>query len=237
MVYAFLPQPLLKLCPRPAPDIMIAISILGFLLVRSLDDKHNKLSNAKLRIKWAYVGALGHAAGHIILAVNKRRGLLPSGDVSAMDELLADDCNFLTYAKHLPGFLLFWIPLVKTYMYNVSLNNVACMAFVIMLGAMQLPLKFGFSYTLVVLFGGQSLDQLFLPRQQKETIEYMLWPLITMLPTLCLSVMESWFCTNGFAFAEHGHVVFDGYIASSYGMYYLVCWQLHKSNAASKKTV
>ena len=147
--------PLLTTHERSA-FLMVALSICGFILLHSLKDPQHKMQNAKERVKWALVGAIGHAAGHIILAVTKRHGLLPSGDVSAVDEFRADDCNFVTYAKHIPGYFLFWIPLVKTYMYNVSQNYVAGFAALIWIGGMQLPLKFGFSYTLIVLFAGQN---------------------------------------------------------------------------------
>ena len=91
--------PLLTTHERSA-FLMIALSVLGFCLIHILKDPQHKMQNAKERVKWALVGAIGHAAGHIILAVTKRHGLLPSGDVSAGDEFRADDCNFVTYAKH-----------------------------------------------------------------------------------------------------------------------------------------
>ena len=214
---------------------MISMSIVGFGLIFTFKDPSDKMQNAKERVTWALVGALGHAAGHIILAVTKRHGLLPSGEVSAMDEFLSEDRDWVTFAKHVPGYFLFWIPLVKTYMYNVSHNHVACFAFLVMLGAMQLPLKFGFSYTLIVLFAGQSLDQLFLPEQRKG-FEYMLWPMLTLLPNFVISTMESrWCSTNGSVFGKHGHLVFDGYMVLSYSMYYFVCWVWNNINVKFEK--
>ena len=203
--------------------LMIAMSIFGLGLIYALKDPLGKMKIAKERVAWAFVGAFGHAAGHFIIALMKRYGLLPNGEVSSMDEFLADDCNLVTYAKHLPAYFLFWIPLVKTYMYNVSNNHVAGFAFLAVLGAMQLPLKLGFSYGLIVLFAGQSLDQLFLPKQEKG-FEYMLWPMVTLLPNFYISVMESWFCTDSFIFRTHGHLIFDGYMAFSYSAYYVGCW-------------
>lgn len=202
---------------------LIAISILGFGIIRSLNDTSGKMRCAKKRVTWAFFGAIGHGFGHIILAITKRNGLLPSGEVSAMDEFLSPDSSFVTFAKHVPGYFIFQIPLVKSYMYNVSNHHVASFAFLMMIGAMQLPLKFGFSYTLIVLFAGQSLDQLFLPKTEKG-FEYMLWPMLTLLPNFCISVMESTLCTESLAFKTHGHLIFDGYMALSYIIYYLVCW-------------
>mmetsp|Transcript_19660 Transcript_19660/g.41006 ORF Transcript_19660/g.41006 Transcript_19660/m.41006 type:complete len:310 (-) Transcript_19660:117-1046(-) len=214
---------------------MILASLLGFLLLSSLPDTHDFMSNARERTQWALFGAIGHACGHIILAVTKRHGLLPSGDVSAVDEFLAEHRNWVTFAKHLPGYFLFWIPLIKTYMTNVSRANVMGFAFLVMVGAMQFPLKFGFSYTLIVLFAGQALDQLlFLRKEKKENLEFMVWPLVTLLPNFFISVMESMWCGAsgrredpfwlGDLFERHGHLVFDGYMAISYTIYYLICW-------------
>ena len=192
------------------------------------------MDDATERVKWALVGAIGHASGHFILAVTKRNGLLPSGEVSAMDEFLAEDCNWVTFAKHIPGYLFFWIPLVKTYMYNVSSNSVALFAFVVLLGGWQIPLKFGFSYTLIVLFAGQALDQLFLSRCRKG-FEYMLWPLLTLLPNFILSVLESQLCTGSEVFRTHGHLIFDEYMAASYSAYYLCCWSWNRGVTKSEK--
>lgn len=227
---------------------MILMSILGFLLLSILKDPRSTTANAKERVHWALIGALGHAAGHIILAITKRHGLLPdNGNVSAMDEFLSDNCTWITYAKHIPSYFLFYIPLVKTYMYNVSSTSrqghgtnftnggmflLASVSFLMMVGAMQFPLKFGFSYVLIVLFAGQSIDQLvFLPREDKDNalLEYMLWPMVTLLPNFWISVMESQWCTtSGSVFGKHGHLIFDGYMVISYIVYYIYCvgWEI-----------
>lgn len=140
------------------------------------------------------------------------------------------------FAKHVPGYFLFWMPLVKTYMYNVSNNHVATYAFLVMAGAMQLPLKFGFSYTLAVLFAGQSIDQLLVLRgSEKGGIDYALWPAATLLPNFCISVLESALCTKSEVFRALGHVIFDGYMASSYCLYYLGCWLWNKQGDAKAK--
>ena len=213
---------------------MIFMSTLGFGVVQLLNDSSGKMDNAKERVNWALVGALGHAMGHIILVTSKRYGLLPSGEVSALDEFLADDCTIGTYAKHIPGYILFWIPLVKTYMYNVSRNHVAVFAFLFLIGGFPIPLKYGFSYTLTVLFIGQSLDQLFLPKQRKG-FEYMLWPVVTLLPNFCLYVLESQLCTESALFKKHGHIIFDGYMGLSYSVYYLICWRWNSNKVKSEK--
>ncbi len=149
---------------------------------------------------------------------------------------MAEDRDWVTFAKHVPGYFLFWIPLIKTYMGNVSKASVMGFAFLVMVGAMQLPLKFGFSYSLVVLFAGQALDQLLcLRKEAKENLEFMVWPLVTLLPNFYISVMESMWCGAsgvgrgdsfwlGGLFERHGHLIFDGYMAISYSVYYLLCW-------------
>ena len=206
--------------------LMTILSILGLGIVHMLRDQlSTRGDDAADMVTWALLGALGHAAGHAILASSDRAGLLPlpSGDVSAMDEFLADDANWTTFVKHVPGYLFFWIPLVNTYMRNMSRNRVAGFAFIAMVGAMQIPLKLGFSYTLIVLFAGQSIDQLLLAEDRKG-FEYMLWPMVTLLPNFLISVMESTVCSGNSFFAKHGHLVFDGYMALSYSVYYVICW-------------
>jgi hypothetical protein len=63
-----------------------------------------------------------------------------------------------------PGYLFFWIPLVKTHMMNTSQNRVAQFALGALVGSMVLLMQNGFAYTQKILFVGLSLDQAFLSK-------------------------------------------------------------------------
>ena len=182
---------------------------------------------------WATLGALGHAAGHALIANALRLGIYPEGHVRGLDDLLNDPSWLRACAKILPAYPLFWMPLVQTYMANTARNRVALVALVVMVGSLLIPIKYGFAYTQAVLFVGLSVDQLLLPAKEKG-FEYALWPVLTVIPSGILSWVEATGCTTH-PIMRHwgGHVAYDVVMGSSYLAFYLVCWvryQMSKKN-------
>jgi hypothetical protein len=120
-------------------------------------------------------------------------------------------------------------------MMNTAKDCVTLLALIIQFGSLMTPVKFGFSYTQAVLFGGMSIDQLLLDKQEKG-FEYVLWPLLTVIPNVVFAWVKSTTCTSGFLMKEHGHIVYDIYIVSSYIVFYLICyWVRSKKNVATTK--
>ena len=173
---------------------------------------------------WALLGALGHASGHFILSNAKRHKFLPPGNVTFLDDL--KQSSFLVgLGKAGPGYPLFWIPLVKTYMRNTAGDRVAALALLFNLGSLVVPSAFGFSYTQAVLFGGMSLDQIFfVPQEQQQTLEYALWPLLTTLPNGAWAWFECMKCTSHPWMIQYGHILYDAYMVSSYTIFYMIFW-------------
>jgi hypothetical protein len=171
---------------------------------------------------WALIGALGHASGHFIISNAKRKNLYPPADERFLDDLRRSTI-MEGIMKAGPGYPLFWIPLVKTYMMNTAKGRVALLALLINAGAILTPVKFGFAYTQAVLFGGMSFDQLTLPRKEKG-FEYALWPWLTVVPNGMFAWVECLTCGSSFLMRNHGHVVYDLYMVCSYIIFYLICW-------------
>ena len=132
-----------------------------------------------------------------------------------------------------PGYPLFWIPLIKTYMMNISRDRVILLALIADAGSLMVPVRFAFSYTQAVLFAGMSIDQLLLAKRDKG-FEYALWPLSTVMPNGMFSWIESLTCTSTFLTKTHGHIIYDTYMASSYIIFYPVCWIRMKHRYKSK---
>lgn len=215
--------------------VMVAIALMGIALQKYLSSKakDGRLQKADSLAFWALVGALGHASGHFIIANAIRMDFYPPPDERFIDDLVKSSSIAEGIMKAGPGYPLFWMPLVKTYMMNTAKNRVAGLAFIINIGALFVPVKFGFSYTQAVLFAGMSIDQLMI-RKKDKGFEYALWPLITTIPNGVFSWVESVTCTSSFLMREHGHLVYDIYMASSYIVFYLICWARLKYTVKSK---
>eukprot|EP00978_Attheya_sp_CCMP212_P047809 scaffold434113_cov51-Attheya_sp.AAC.3 len=203
--------------------LMCCISLVGLALCYTLKEEEGMKVASQL-VFWATMGALGHAAGHIIISNAKRVGFFPPGHVTGWDDIQGDSL-WMIVKKLGPGYLFFWIPLVKTYMMNTSQNKVALFSLGALVGSMMLPMRNGFAYTQTILFVGLSLDQVFFSKYHHQGgFEFALWPLITVLPSTALSWVESLTCTTSFLMKDHGHLVYDAYMSSSYILFYLICW-------------
>lgn len=202
--------------------VMVAIALLGIAAQRYWSkNTYNKMAQADRLVFWAMIGALGHACGHFIIANAKRHEFYPPADERFIDDLRKSSV-WEAIGKAGPGYPLFWMPLVKTYMMNTAKDRVAIVALILQSVGLWVPVKFGFAYTQAVLFAGQSIDQLMLPSKEKG-FEYMVWPILTILPNGIFAWIECLTCTSSVLMRKHGHVVYDLYMASSYLAFYLVC--------------
>ena len=95
-------------------------------------------------------------------------------------------------------------------------------------------MRFGFAYTQSVLFVGLSVDQLHLSAGEKAAFGYALWPLMTVIPSGIMSWIEATGCTTHPLMRQfRGHVAYDALMASSYILYYLVCWIILEASSSS----
>jgi hypothetical protein len=202
--------------------VMLAMSLLGLAVWYAGHDEPG-MDRANQLTFWAIIGAIGHALTHELIANGKRMGYYPDDGESTFVDDLKGDPWWLILAKVGPGFPLFWIPLVKTYMMNTTKNRVVVTAFFFQIGALFTPVKFGFSYAQMVLFAGLSFDQLLLPNNEKG-FEYALWPILTVVPSGIFTWIEAIGCTTSPLMKDHGHVIYDVYMTTSYIFFYVLCW-------------
>ncbi|CAB9517614.1 expressed unknown protein [Seminavis robusta] len=224
--------------------VMVVISLLGLALQRCLSHRQasksttateSTLSKADTLTFWALIGALGHAWGHYFLAFSHREQFFPPSEESFMDDLLRSSLPE-AIGKACPGLPFFWMPLVQTYMINTAKGRVAIVAFFCWFFSLLMQVRFGFSYAQSVLFAGMSVDQLLLPDSEKG-FEYALWPLITTVPSGIFAWLESTSCSSNSMMQQHGHLIYDVYMASSYILFYLICWTRANYSVVKTKTV
>jgi len=207
---------------------LLVISLLGMAIVRSMrnsskEDENRGMKAADNLVFYAILGALGHAAGHLLISNATRLGFYPAGHMTPLDDI-RNDPLWIILAKIGPSYPLFWMPLVRTYMHNTAAKGrVPLVAAACMLGSLFLPMKFGFAYTQSVLFAGLSVDQLW--AQNEKGFEYALWPVMTVIPSAIFSWVEATGCTTHPLMTNFGgHVMYDAFMATSFVLFYLVCW-------------
>lgn len=191
---------------------MALLGGLGIALQQFLSRRGNS-SNNKIDMTrannltfWALVGALGHAFGHFLISNAIRHGFYPPAETTFMDDLLQSGSILEMIGKACPGYPLFWMPLVSTYMMNTAKGRVALIALVCWIGSLFMQTRFGFSYAQSVLFAGLSIDQLLLSKDDKDCFEYAMWPLITTLPNGVFAWIESLTCSSSPLMQQHGHL-------------------------------
>jgi len=191
---------------------------------------------------WATVGAIGHAFGHILISFGKRQEFYPPGDSTGLQDIQealygpTPELAFkIVFLAMVPSYFFFWLPLVKTYMLNTTHKSVLFLvAAAGQGGALCVPVKFGFAYTQILLFASTSIDQLlFTSTEEKQSMAYALWPMMTVVPNGILSWVESTACTSHILTQRLGHVTYDLYMASSYVLFYLIILCLARSHHVS----
>jgi hypothetical protein len=97
-------------------DIMVGIALVGIGIQQYMSQSRNKegMARADQLTFWALIGALGHAAGHFIISNVKRQDFYSPGNERFINDLMRSTVPE-AIMKAGPGYALFWIPLVKTY--------------------------------------------------------------------------------------------------------------------------
>jgi hypothetical protein len=218
--------------------IMISIALSG-LLLRHFNHHHSRngsennesttsTSLADQLFVRASIGALGHASGHLLISHGHRHGYYPQPHETFWTST-QDNSLWIKLSYAVPGYLFFWIPLIQTYMMHSSRRWVVILAAIAQLVVLHIPVRFGFAYTQIVLFAGMSIDQLLHSlsvsnhhHYADETWDYALWPILTVIPSTIMSLVECMGCTttNFMGMKTYGHVVYDTVMASSYVFYY-----------------
>lgn len=179
-------------------------------------------SSANQRAKYALLGAFAHGMGHFIIYMGHINGTYPKTNTTGIEHF--NGLSFVQVLKKtLPGYILFWIPLLKAYMMNTSWSYVSIHALLGMIGSFLLPINYGFSYFQSFLYASSSLDQLFGVPSSHKNMEYALWPILTMIPATCISLIELTSCSSSWMMMEYGHVIYDSFLVLSYVLFHLIC--------------
>lgn len=199
------------------------------------------MKTADTYMYYAILGVVGHAAGHFLIYYSKANGVYPDGEIRGIDDLKATDSILLSVFKILPGYALFWVPLLKSYMQNTRWSAIAALALLAVVGSLHLPIKFGFSFAQCFFFLSLSLDQLFFVDGNKKNFAYALYPFLTVLPSIILSLLECTSCSSHTLWRRYGHTIYDAFMGSSYALFYGICsikaWMGESASPPTKKSL
>lgn len=176
------------------------------------------LEDLYTNVKYGMVGIVSHAIAHFLIWEAIRAGIFPDGDTRGIDDLKQSSV-FSVVRKILPGFVMFFVPIMKSYMRHTSLPVVVLLAFVAQTSSLHLPMKYGFSCALSYFFAGFSLDQLLFVPTHKKNFAYAIYPLLTVIPSILLAWFEATSCTSSSLLVKHGHSLFDSWVGVSYSLY------------------
>ena len=185
---------------------------------KSVTEKNEGLDDLYANAKYGMVGVLGHALGHFLISEAIRSGFYPDGDLRGIDDLRKSSA--LTVArKIIPGYIFFWIPMIKSYMRHTSLFGVILVALVAQIASLFTPMKYGFAFSLSYFFTGFSLDQFLFVPASKKNFAYAVYPLVTVIPTILLAVFEATSCSSSPILMAFGHCFLDSWLGVSYNLY------------------
>lgn len=182
-------------------------------------------------VMYAMLGVIAHAFAHFLIYTGMILGIYPDGEMRGIDDLRESSIT-VAVSKSLPVFFG-WNFLLKSYMQSAGWPTILIIATSTVSGFLYISFKFGFPFAQCILFFGLSLDQLFFVRKEKKTFAYAIYPFVTVLPSVILSILECTRCSSGSFWAAYGHVMYDVFMALSYPMFYTLCSVYYGRSRAS----
>mmetsp|Transcript_10346 Transcript_10346/g.14518 ORF Transcript_10346/g.14518 Transcript_10346/m.14518 type:complete len:296 (-) Transcript_10346:1342-2229(-) len=184
-------------------------------------------------VMYAMLGVVAHAFAHFLIYTGLTLGVYPDGEIRGIDDLRESSIATIL-SKSLPVFFG-WNFLLKSYMQSAGWLTILIIASSTVSGFLYIPFKFGFPFAQCILFFGHSLDQLFFVRREKKTFAYAIYPFLTVLPSVILSILECTQCSSRFYWAAYGHVIYDVFMALSYPIFYSFCSIYYRRSRMSIK--
>ena len=175
----------------------------------------------------AFIGStLGHGIVHGAMAVKFRDG---SYDPDGGAEQIVP-----TLGQKLVGCAIFWFPLLKATLPKMKGHHVAVLSAMATYGNDFVKHELGFAYVQTIVNVAFHASQLMLSPEEKNSREYMMLPLMGILP-LVVAWNEVLFC-DAFFRAAGGHVLYDASIAISFMVFYLECYYFNTKSRSKALT-
>ena len=186
-------------------------------------------------IKPALCGLMGHAIGHLLIYGAKYGQFYPDDpELRGIDDLRGDSIGEIV-KKIVPGYFIFWIPVVKSYMQHSRMPFICMCALFALVTSLHLPIKFGFSFAQCFFFMSLSFDQMLNVPSDKKGFTYAIYPLMTVIPSISLAWAEASSCSSSKSMKAYGHLIYDVFMGLSYVSFYVLCKHYFKGSECSGK--
>ena len=204
----------------------VAMALLLFLCYQLLRTTPG-LEGANKYIVANVFGMVAHGIGHGGIAKGMREHSGDSdtayADMSRNLLVRIQEDPLLDVAVYNLPFILFWVGLIWASMPQSQAAMIVTMSILAQLGQTQVSPRFAFTYVQTVLLLCFSLNQTILDASEKN-FAYALHPVLVAFPTIVVGWIESTMCTAFVQRVFYGHVIYDGYIALSINVWYLMCY-------------
>jgi hypothetical protein len=184
------------------------------------------MEKANLYVVPNMLGTVAHGIGHgavarMIRSVNDNKDEIMTASKRSFQERWQQySTNDLIY-DDLPQ-MLFWLGLLYASMPQSQKLRIVILSTIARVGQYFVPNHFAFTYVQTILLLAFSLNQLNLPMLDKD-FSYALYPLVVSFPVTLIGWIESTQCRIVDKLF-YGHVVYDGYIAVSVIIWYLLVY-------------
>lgn len=199
-------------------DTVLALILAGLYYALH---KYPGMKYANALVFWGIPGIIGHGLGHGGIGKAMREDSIPMEPEDMLAKIMEGNAMEIAKLFLLPT-LIFWVPLMKAAMSNVSLPKVVPLCIAASFVNLLFPRQFGFTYVQTVLMIAHSLNQLARPAVEKQ-FEYALYACLVSVPVVLVGWMESTQCDN-FVMDLGGHLLYDAYIPVSMIVFYIACF-------------
>ena len=218
-------------------DVAMAL-LLGvfYMLLKSTEG----LAAANKYIAANVVGVVAHGMGHgaIARAIRQQVGDVGGSVTEGQRTLLVrlQEDALLDVVVFAFPFLIFWVGLLWASMPQSKKGFIIVASILAQLGNTLVPVHLAFTYVQTVLLLCFSVNQTNLDSREKG-FAYALYPFLVAIPTIMVGWIESTQCSSFVRSTFHGHVIYDGYIAVSLIIWYLVCYLQAKRKLGEDKKI
>jgi hypothetical protein len=194
-------------------DTVAAVAVMALYLALHKETPTQGMKSVDALMKWQGLSVLMHGFAHGMISYGLRQAGGKSSDLSS---------TMPASTKFLVG-LVFWFPMIKSFMDELSLAAVLAMSLLVTgFSNVFVPDLFGFMYVQTVIGVMYAYQQLLQPKKDKENFAYMIFAFIT-LPISIIPWFESMSCASWFM-QYGGHVLYDIAIPVSLSAAYITCW-------------
>jgi len=187
--------------------------------------KTPQMEEANMLVLSTTFGTLAHGMAHGFIGRDFRLGKVVKEKGSVLD-FFRNQPTWIDFFVVIAVSVALWGGLLRASLAKLPFRHVAAATAAIMTLQLFTPEAFGFTYVQTVLVLVYGISQLQRERSEKD-FGYAIYPYVVSLPLISIAWLESVACTSFLRDKLYGHAAYDGYLAMSTLVWYLI--RIHKN--------